>query len=96
MERQQALEEIGGFYPNAAQVGQARSPAFSIRLANPAQQSFDADEIMRGILPRVFDQERAIAAAQFDFERLLGGEQSGEIDPFQDGRQFVNQTRRLY
>ncbi len=68
------------------------APAFAIQFLNAAQQSFDPDKILIGISPRVFDQKRGVATAQFDFERLRFGKDLSQFQRLYDGRQFHKQA----
>jgi len=56
---------------------------------NSAEQPFDADEISVRPVTGIFDQERAITAAQFQFDGFLAKEKVSRMYRRQDRRQLV-------
>src|SRR5262249_33974026 len=96
MEWEQVFEEVGRFDPDAAQVRRAGAPGLAVHFSNATQETFDADEIMSGLLSGPGHQERAVTAAQLHLERLHIWEKVGEIEPLENRRQVVDQARRAY
>jgi hypothetical protein len=82
---EEKLEEIGGFDPKQAEVGEIAARGFAIRLAQAPEEPFDAENIVVGVGARVMNEESAVATAEFDFERLLGGEKEVEVNGREDG-----------
>lgn len=89
---QQVFEEIAGFEADAAQVGQARLPPLAVELPNSSQEPFHTDTIAFGVAAGVLDKEGAIPTAQLDFQGLDAGKQLRQINPFEDGPQFVDEA----
>ena len=83
--RQKILQKIRRLYPHAAQIRQPGAPALAVQFADAAQQPFDADEIPVRMPPRVFDEKRSVAAAQFHFQRLWFWKKLRQVQPFDDG-----------
>ena len=91
MRRQEILQKIRRFNAHAAQIRQPGAAALAVQFAEPAQQSLDPDEIPFRMPPGIFDQERGIAAAEFDFQRLRFGKQLRQIQPLDDGCKLDDQ-----
>ena len=91
LRRQQKFQKVGRLDADTARVRESAAPSLFIELLDASQQPLDADEIFAGILPRVFDEERRVAAAEFHFKRLRFGEKFRQLDSFQNGGQFVEQ-----
>lgn len=90
--RQQILQKITGLNPDQKQVGEPRAAALPVELAQPPQQALDTDEITIGMPEGVLQQERAVAAAQFDFQRLGLAKHAGRIETVENGSQRMNQS----
>jgi phospholipid N-methyltransferase len=59
-----------------------------------AEQPFHPDEIFCGIPPRVFNQKRSVAAAEFHFERLRTGKKLRQFQRLDYGTQLNDQIFR--
>jgi hypothetical protein len=57
----------------------------SWQLLDAAEQALDAEKIFRRIPPGVFGDERRVAAAELDFQRLRPGEKRGQVQRLDDG-----------
>ena len=67
--RQQVFEEVADLDAHEAEVREAEAAADFVRLADAPEQALDAEEVPRRILSRPLDEEGAVAAAEFNFER---------------------------
>ena len=92
--RQQIFQKICRLYSHAAKIHQPISPPFAIQFADASEQTLDAQEIPFGMLLRVIDEERSIAAAKLHLQWLRFWEKRARFNPFNDGRQFINQIER--
>jgi len=72
---QEVFEEVGRLDAHPAQVRQPGAPAFAVQLADASKQSFHPDEVDLGMPRGVVNEERAVAAAQFHFDRLEAREE---------------------
>src|SRR6185369_12205427 len=90
--RQQVTQKIGRLDPDPSQIGQLRSATFFIKLGDTTQETFDADKIFPRMTPRVLDQERSVAAAQFHLERLRFRKQFRQRERLNDGMQLDDEV----
>ena len=74
---QEILQKIRRFYPDTAQIVQARAAAFAVELGNAPEQALDADEIFFRMLLRPFNEKSGVPAAQFHFQWLRLWEKPG-------------------
>ena len=75
-------------------VSPARRPLRSSFGMRPSSRSTPM-KFLSGIPPRVFDEKRSVAAAEFDFQRLRFGKQFRQVQRLDDGAQLDDQIFRL-
>ena len=92
--RQKKLQQIRALDADAAHVGEIQAATLAIHLVDAAHETFHAEEVGLWIQPRVFDEERGVAAAKFHLQRLGHGKEFRDVHPFEDGFKLVNERRR--
>src|SRR5581483_2575824 len=88
------FDQVGGFDAQAADIREASAAGFAVELAQAAEEPFDTEEIVIGMQAGVIDEERAVAAAEFHFERGGRGKELREVEAIDDRSQFVNERGR--
>lgn len=68
-EGKQVFQEVGGFDPYQAQVGEAGAAGFAVEFAQASEEAFDGEEVSFRMCCGPARHEGAVAAAQFHFER---------------------------
>jgi hypothetical protein len=66
--------------------------SFPSHFADATHQSFDADEIMIRPAFGEVHQERAVTTAKFHLQGLGDRKELGQLQSFENGRQFKNET----
>ena len=90
---QQIRQQIRALDPHTAHVGESEATAFAIHFIDASHEAFHSDEVRLRIQSRVFDEERRVAAAEFDFHWLLRRKQFLYIHPFENGFKLIDQRR---
>ena len=93
--RQQELQKISGLDAQQPEVLQSRAPSFAIQLAQPPEQSFDCKEVPVGASVGPLGEERAVATAQFHFQRPGPAEHLRQRQALDPGGRTVDPTCRL-
>ncbi len=94
-EREQVLETVSRFDAQSAQIPQPGPTAFPIQLVQPPEHTFHAKEVTVGTEAGEFEEERAIARTQLDFDRARFGKDAGPIEAIDDRGQRVKKRRGL-
>ena len=89
--RQEVLQKIRRLDANAAQIRQPGAATFAVQFLDATEETFDTDEIHCRVPAGVFNEERAVAAAEFDFQRLRLLKKFRQDEPLDNGTQLDNQ-----
>ena len=93
--RNQKVHRVTRLDPQRPHVGQSQPLRFAVHFARPTQKPFDAEKVALGILEREPHEERAVAAAQVDLDRVRVAEQCIPIQGLEPTRWGVEKLGRV-
>ena len=91
---QKEFQQIRALDADSTHVGKIQPATLAIHFIDAAHETFHSEEVGLRIQPRVFDEKRRIATAEFNLQWLCGGKEFCDVHPLEDGFKLVNERGR--